>query len=166
MDSQAFEKLLLAIDRPGDFFTHGRLLIPMPTLEVDGVGLLSFPVPEFQVRALIDRAERAPCAKLRAFCRNPVAKTVDFRLRTDLRRHLHRIIDVHRLDMSHVTRRKGRPYTLVCTKNRASYRHRLTEYGKDVRWMKSLIRSAPRGLWSGSCTAELAQLQEAVVASE
>ena len=63
MDRQAFEKLLLAIDRPGDFFTHGRLLIPMPTLEVDGVGLLSFPVPEFQVRALIERAERAPYGK-------------------------------------------------------------------------------------------------------
>ena len=32
----------------------------MPKVEVDGAGLLSFPVPEAQVRALIEAAERAP----------------------------------------------------------------------------------------------------------
>jgi hypothetical protein len=32
----------------------------MPGIEIEGVGRLSFPVPEVQVRALIDRATRAP----------------------------------------------------------------------------------------------------------
>ena len=57
---RALEKLLRSIDRPGDFCTHGRLFVPMPRVEVDGAGMLSFPVPEFQVRALIEVAERAP----------------------------------------------------------------------------------------------------------
>ena len=59
----ALEELLLSIDRPGDFCAHGRLFAPMPRLEVDGAGTLSFPVPEAQVRALIAAAERAPYGK-------------------------------------------------------------------------------------------------------
>ena len=59
----AIEKLLLAVDRPGDFCAHGRVLAPMPRLEVQGVGALSFPVPEPQVRALVAAAERAPYGK-------------------------------------------------------------------------------------------------------
>ena len=56
----AIEKLLQSVDRPGDFCSHGRLFAPMPRLEVKGAGLLSFPVPEAQIRALIAAAERAP----------------------------------------------------------------------------------------------------------
>ncbi len=106
------------------------------------------------------------CAKLRAFCDSPVARTEHFKLRKDLRKHLHRVIDGHHLDMSHVTQRKGRPFTLVCTKNRASYQRRLTEYGKDVSWMRSLIRSAPCGEWRKLCAAELERLHEAVAESK
>ena len=106
------------------------------------------------------------CAKLRAFSKDPAARTKRFPLRKDLRKHLHRIIDGHRLDMSHVTQRRGRPFTLVCTKNRASYRRRLTEYGKDVSWMGSLIRSAPCGEWTEVCAAELERLRDAVAKSE
>ena len=59
----AVEKLLLSVERPGDFCAHGRLLAPMPRLEVEGAGALSFPVLEAQVRALIAAAERAPYGK-------------------------------------------------------------------------------------------------------
>ena len=59
----ALEKLLRSVDRPGDFCAHGRLFAPMPRLEVDGAGMLSFPVPEAQVRALVAAAERAPYGK-------------------------------------------------------------------------------------------------------
>ena len=62
-EDAALEKLLRSVDRPGDFCTHGRLYAPMPRLEVDGVGMLSFPVPETQVRALIAAAEPAPYGK-------------------------------------------------------------------------------------------------------
>ena len=61
---QAIEELLLSVDRPGDFCAHGRLLAPMPRLNVKGAGALSFPVPEAQVQALIAVvAERAPYGK-------------------------------------------------------------------------------------------------------
>ena len=59
----SLETLLQSIDRPGDFCAHGRLFAPMPRLEVDGAGMLSFPVPEAQVRTLIAAAERAPYGK-------------------------------------------------------------------------------------------------------
>ena len=83
------------------------------------------------------------CAALRAFCRDPVAREARFPLRKDLRRHLHREIDRHRLDLTHVTERRGRPYTLICTKTRGSHRRRLSEYAEDVSRMRSLLRSAP-----------------------
>lgn len=63
MNHRTLEKLLQSIDRPGDYCTHGRLLIPMPVLKIDGVGVLSFPVPDVQIRALIEVAERAPYGK-------------------------------------------------------------------------------------------------------
>ena len=55
----ALKELLLSIDRPGDFCAHGKLFAPMPRLEVEGVGLLSFPVPDMQVRALLAAVQDA-----------------------------------------------------------------------------------------------------------
>ena len=57
------EDLLASVDRPGDFCTGGRSFVPMPVLAVEGVGALSFPVPDTQVHALIGAAERAPYGK-------------------------------------------------------------------------------------------------------
>ena len=105
------------------------------------------------------------CADLRAFCKDPAAQVARFPLRTDLRAHLHRIIEINRLDIDHETERRGRPYTLVCTKNRASHKRRLAEYSKDVSWMRRLICSAPGGPQVTDCAPDLARLQAAVAAS-
>ena len=43
--STGLEALLKSVDRPGDYFARGRLFLPMPRIVVDGVGVLSFPVP-------------------------------------------------------------------------------------------------------------------------
>ena len=59
-DERELEELLRSIDRPGDFCVHGRLYSPMPRLEVDSVGTVSFPVQAAQVQALIQAAQRAP----------------------------------------------------------------------------------------------------------
>ena len=59
-DEAGLEPLLRSIDRAGDYCAHGRSFYPMPLISVDGVGVLSFPVPEAQVRALVAVAERAP----------------------------------------------------------------------------------------------------------
>ena len=48
--------MALFVARPGGFCTHGRVFVPMPILEVEGVGILSFPVPDFQVRLLVESA--------------------------------------------------------------------------------------------------------------
>ena len=57
------EQILESIGRPGEYFSHGRLTCPMPRLEIDGIGMLSFPVPEFQARQLIGFADQAPYGK-------------------------------------------------------------------------------------------------------
>ena len=85
------------------------------------------------------------CTELKAFCRDPAASVLRFPLRKELRRHLHRQIDAYGLDMFHETERRGRPFTLVCTKNRASHRRRLDRYAEDIARMKRLIRLAPAG---------------------
>ena len=106
------------------------------------------------------------CAKLRAFCEDPAARVERFPLREQLRLHLELVIRTRKLDISHVTERKGRPYTLVCTKNRASYERRLAEYAEDVSHMRSLFRSAPGGEQAARCETNLERLRAAVVAAE
>lgn len=59
-DLKALEDLLSSVRRAGDFFVHGAVETPVPRLEVEGVGVISFPVPETQVKAIIRQASRAP----------------------------------------------------------------------------------------------------------
>ena len=105
------------------------------------------------------------CEELRAFCADPVAETARFPLRKDLRAHLHQTIDRCRLDLTHVTERRGRPFTLVCTKTRASHERRLAEYAEDVANMRALAGSAPGGKRSVGCAAALERLHGAVAAA-
>ena len=106
------------------------------------------------------------CVKLRAFCADPVARVARYPLRQELRKHLHRVIDQHRLDLSHETERRGRPFTLVCTKNRASHKRRLAEYAEDIAHMDSLVASGPSGQQAEACQAQMAALREATRAGE
>ena len=106
------------------------------------------------------------CDRLRDFCRDPTTRTARFPLRKDLRAHLHQIIDRQELDIEHVTERRGRPFTLVCTKTRASHKRRLAEYAKDVSCMQGLIEAAPGGEQAADCAPDLAALHAAVAASE
>lgn len=62
-DNAELESLLQSIDRPGQYYAHGRRFLPMPRLEVEPVGMLSFPVPAAQVAELIETATRAPYGK-------------------------------------------------------------------------------------------------------
>ncbi len=57
---ERLEKLMSVVRRPGDFFMQGRVEVPMPKLEVEGVGVISFPVPAIQARQLMEQAELAP----------------------------------------------------------------------------------------------------------
>jgi 2OG-Fe(II) oxygenase superfamily len=59
-DLKALEDVLAAVRRPGDFFVHGSLETPMPRVEIDGVGVISFPILDSQIQDIIKHAERAP----------------------------------------------------------------------------------------------------------
>jgi len=59
-DLKPLEDLLSGVQRPGDFFVSGNLEAPMPKVEVEGAGVLSFPVPAAQIKEIIQQAIRAP----------------------------------------------------------------------------------------------------------
>jgi hypothetical protein len=59
-DLKRLDQLLAGVQRAGDFFVHGSLETPMPRVEIDGIGMLSFRVPPSQIRDAIKQAERAP----------------------------------------------------------------------------------------------------------
>jgi len=80
---------------------------------------------------------------LRTFCLDPTSKTMRFTVNQSLRKEIRGIIDRHHLDLDYRTIKQGRPYTLVCTKNRNSYKRRLEEYSDDVKSMDILLREQP-----------------------
>jgi len=59
-DLKTLEDVLAAVRRPGDFFVRGALETPMPRVEIEGVGVISFPIPHSQIQDIIKHAERAP----------------------------------------------------------------------------------------------------------
>ncbi|MDP1797603.1 MAG: 2OG-Fe(II) oxygenase [Planctomycetaceae bacterium] len=74
----------------------------------------------------------ADCQELGRFLEDPNTQTCRFPLVEQRRRHIHQIIDGKKLDTTHVTERRGRPYTLVCTKTRASYERALQAHRVDL----------------------------------
>ena len=105
------------------------------------------------------------CLDLKVFCKNPDETIKRFALREELRRHVQQVIRSHQLDIDCKTEHRGRPYKLVCTKNRASYRRRLKEYAADVSHMRALVASAPAGNGAGVRTDKLERLRTAVAQS-
>ena len=65
------ESILKSIDRPGNYCTGGRLITPLPSLDVDGVGPISFPILDGQAKALMARALRSQFGKGRESVINP-----------------------------------------------------------------------------------------------
>ncbi|MCB1740508.1 MAG: hypothetical protein KDK91_09070, partial [Gammaproteobacteria bacterium] len=71
------------------------------------------------------------CKKLSGFLDDPKTQTTRIAAREDVRRHVQAVISGDRCDLSCHTEKRGRPYTLVCTKNDASYRRALATYESD-----------------------------------
>jgi hypothetical protein len=51
---------LRSVERPGDFCVGGIREIFMPTIEIDGVGRIAFPILPVQAERLVAIAEAAP----------------------------------------------------------------------------------------------------------
>lgn len=74
----------------------------------------------------------ADCRELSRFLDDPNQQTLRLPIHERRRQHLHHVIDGKKLDTTHVTERRGRPYTLVCTKTRASYERALEAHHVDL----------------------------------
>ena len=59
-DLHALAETLAAVKRSGNFCTFGSLEAPMPRLDIEGVGTVSFPIPAAQAREIVRRAVLAP----------------------------------------------------------------------------------------------------------
>lgn len=101
----------------------------------------------------------ADCRELKVFASDPVRQTHRFRVRKDRRQHLHRQIERHKLDMTHVTERKGSPQTLVCTKTRHSYVRRCAEYRQDIAALATLAELVDAS--TGECASHCARIAAA-----
>jgi hypothetical protein len=84
------------------------------------------------------------CRELQTFARDPAERVHYFRVKKGRRRHLHNMIDTHRLDMTHVTERAGSPQTLICTKDRRTFSRRMKQYQDEIGAMLRLVRLAPK----------------------
>lgn len=83
-------------------------------------------------------------SELRAFCENPKARSKRFKVNRDRRKFLRQLINDLNLDIDYTTERKGSPYKLVCTKNRAGHERRLDEYSLDLDYFDLLMRLVPK----------------------
>ena len=86
-------------------------------------------------RALLNalRSRFANRAELSRFQADPERKTWTFKAAEPKRRHLAESIQRNACDVDGATEQSGRPYGLVCTKNRASYEKRALQRKKDLK---------------------------------
>ena len=81
-----------------------------------------------------------PCGTLREFLEDKSQRTFEWPLAKDRRQHVHSQIDVAELPVTHVTRRQGRPYTLVLNKTEALFsreQEARTRDETDLEWLRT-----------------------------
>ena len=86
------------------------------------------------------------CDTLRAFLSDKSRRTFEWPLAQQRRQHVHSRIDTAELPVSHLTRRQGRPYTLVLSKTDALFaweREARIRDESDVQWLEA--KWAPGG---------------------
>lgn len=101
------------------------------------------------------------CTELQSFAKSPTEVVHRFRVRKERRGHLHQIIDRHGLDMTHVTERVGSPQTLVCTKDRRTFKARALEYRSELAAMRMLLQMAEYCASNASLSARMGAAIEA-----
>ena len=102
------------------------------------------------------------CKDLKTFCDDPIATTKKFKLRQELRDHLCHKIEEYGLDLDYKVVKSGRPFSVDCTKNRATHKRRLKEYGLDLDHMRKLAEAAPSGEYADAHAHDLERLHGAI----
>jgi hypothetical protein len=88
------------------------------------------------------------CSNLRSFLSDPVRRMFEWPLAKDRRSHVHSRIDQAELPLTHLTRRQGRPFTLVLTKTKRLFEHEAqqrTEDQADLDWLLDVCESSVEG---------------------
>ena len=102
------------------------------------------PVPVDWAQQVSVGSRRTPALnELELFARDPVRQIHRFRLKKQERQTIHQAIEQLGIDLTHVTERKGSPYTLVCTKTRTIYARACKHYRSDLADMRRLLALPP-----------------------
>ncbi len=80
------------------------------------------------------------CRILSKFLADPADRQLRLPLAKQRRQHLHQIIDGNDCDLTHATERRGRPFTLVCTKTDASYEAACLIHQRDLKNLASITK--------------------------
>lgn len=119
--------------------------------------------PKDWAQAAAFSADTPELRELQSFARDPEARVLRIRANEGTRAHLERIITIHGLDMTYVTERQGRPYSLVCTKTRATHERALRRYEADRAAMRRLLAlRLTRAAEPSSLAALTARLRTAI----
>ena len=119
------------------------------------------PPPDWHLHAELS-CTCADCRELQAFARDPIERVHRFRIKKERRRHLHQVINQFQLDMTHVTERIGSPQSLVCTKDRRTFKARMKEYQNELAAMRKLVKLVPK---SAAAAALSKRMESAAQAS-
>jgi hypothetical protein len=138
------EPIRLCLDLPGslalEILTFARDLLSAEVARPLG------PYPDWR-RPCPQPGKHAPQAirELVAFMNDPGAETHQFVRAQHERAMLESFIHEHFLDLDHVTIKKGRPYTLACTKNDSSHQHALAKRARDEALLAKLEKVGASG---------------------
>ncbi len=82
------------------------------------------------------------CAQLRDFLASPTQSRWSFKAAEARRNHLEQSIKTHKSDVNCITECKSRPYSLICTKNDASYQRRMVQRKQDLEALSCLSQES------------------------
>ncbi len=97
------------------------------------------PIPPSDWAMPVDFAANSNLLReLATFVRDPNSREHRFRARKDLRKTIHQTLDGKHLDITHVTERRGSPYTLVCKKTLGAYKRACKAYRGHIAAIEKL----------------------------
>ncbi|WP_066339763.1 2OG-Fe(II) oxygenase [Azohydromonas lata] len=94
--------------------------------------------PTNWTRAATLNCRCAHCTELARFLRNPDEQSWTLKAAEAVRAHVTSTVQHCRCDLDLVTQRRGSPYSLVCTKNQASYERREKQRREDLQDLERL----------------------------
>jgi hypothetical protein len=121
-----------------------RRLLDHAMHELESRTATSVEAPKDWAQLVKIKCNCADCNELEKFLRDPQERVHRFRRAEPQRTHLETTVEQYRCDVDCVTERTGRPYTLVITKNRASYERRTKQFAEDQELLTELRRIAGR----------------------